>query len=639
MRRNLFICLLLAGITLAIYWPVRHYGMVDYDDPLFLTENEEINSGLNWHSLWWALSGILVANWHPVTSLSFVLGHQFWGTNPGAEHLVNVVFHAANAVLLFLVLNRMTRATWRSAVVAALFAWHPLRVESVAWISERKDVLCGFFFLLTLWAYARYVSYARRKMSGERQTSNLEPRTSNAECEASRITHHASRCYCLCLFLFALSLMSKPMAVTLPFVLLLLDVWPLGRVADDGWRGTSDKNSHLLLEKWPFFALSVFFSGLTYWIQKNSAAVMDFGKLGLDTRISNAVSSYLQYLAKLLWPAKLAAIYPFPRSHDPAEIWLAALLLLAVSAWCVCQLARRPYLAAGWFWYLGTSVPIIGLVQVGGQAMADRYTYLPLIGPVISLVWLAAELFQSRKILLSAAAAMVLVACAGLASRQLQFWRNTVALFEHNVAVTPENAAAHYTLGLGLEHAGDTNRAMVCYRVATAIFPGDIEAHRNLAYLLCQQGHWTAAGEECDTLLALNPNDAAAHFSRAQVAGHFGRADEAVFHLNEALRLDPDYVEAMNNLAWTLATSPEANLRNGDRAVELAERACELTHYQKTIYIGTLAAAQAEAGRFDDAMTTAQKAVALAQQNGEPDLLQKNQELLERYRRHQTARE
>jgi tetratricopeptide (TPR) repeat protein len=451
--------------------------------------------------------------------------------------------------------------------------------------------------------------------------------------------------------------MSKPMAVTLPFVLLLLDVWPLGRVAGDGWRVTSDKNSespgstpwrgeaerrrlnHLLLEKWPFFALSVFFSGLTYWIQKNSAAVMDFGRLGLDTRISNAVSSYLQYLAKLLWPAKLAAIYPFPRSHDPAEIWLAALLLLAVSAWCVCQLARRPYLAVGWFWYLGTSVPIIGLVQVGGQAMADRYTYLPLIGPVISLVWLAAELFQSRKILLSAAAAMVLVACAGLASRQLQFWRNTVALFEHNVAVTLENAAAHYTLGLGLEHAGDTNRAMVCYRVATAIFPGDIEAHRNLAYLLCQQGHWTAAGEECDTLLALNPNDAAAHFSRAQVAGHFGRADEAVFHLNEALRLDPDYVEAMNNLAWTLATSPEANLRNGDRAVELAERACELTHYQKTIYIGTLAAAQAEAGRFDDAMTTAQKAVALAQQNGEPDLLQKNQELLERYRRHQTARE
>jgi len=646
MRRNLFICLLLAGITLAIYWPVRHYGMVYYDDPLFLTENEEINSGLNWHSLWWALSGILVANWHPVTSLSFVLGHQFWGTNPGAEHLVNVVFHALNAVLLFLVLNRMTQATWRSAMAAALFAWHPLRVESVAWISERKDVFCGFFFLLTLWAYARYVSCARRKMSGERQTSNIEQRTSNAICEASRITHHASRCYCLCLFFFALSLMSKPMAVTLPFVLLLLDVWPLGRIADCGLRIADWKNPvqrsvlrRLFWEKWPFFALTVFFSGLTYWIQKNSAAVIEYGRLGLGARISNAVSSYLQYLAKLLWPAKLAAIYPFPKSHDPAEIWLAALLLLAVSALCVCQLARRPYLAAGWFWYLGMSIPIIGLVQVGGQAMADRYTYLPLIGPIISLVWLAAELFQSRKILLSAAAAVVLVACAGLASRQVRFWDNTAALFEHNIAVTPENAAAHYTLGLGLEHAGDTNRAMVCYRVATAIFPGDIEAHKNLAHLLCQQGHWTAAEKECDTLLALNPNDAASHLLLAQVAGHLGRADAAVFHFNEALRLNPDYVEAMNNLAWMLATSPEAKVRNGQRAVELAERACELTHYQKTIYVGTLAAAQAEAGRFDDAMATAQKAIALAQQNSEPDLLQKNQELLERYRRHQTARE
>jgi Flp pilus assembly protein TadD len=262
-----------------------------------------------------------------------------------------------------------------------------------------------------------------------------------------------------------------------------------------------------------------------------------------------------------------------------------------------------------------------------------------LIGPVISLVWLVAEFFQSRKILLSAAAAIVLVACAGLASRQLQFWDNTVALFEHNVAVTPENASAHYTLGLGLEHAGDTNRALVCYRVATAIFPGDIEAHRNLAHLLCQQGYWTAAEKECDTLLALNPNDSASHLSLAQVAGHLGRADEAVFHLNEALRLNPDFVEAMNNLAWMLATSPEANLRNGARAVELAKRACELTHYKKTICIGTLAAAQAEAGRFDDEISMAQKACALAEKSGEPNLLQRNRELLALYRQHQPYHE
>jgi tetratricopeptide (TPR) repeat protein len=640
MRRNLFICLLLTGVTLVIYWPVWHYGIIYYDDPLFTTDNAMVKSGLNWQSIWWALSSIVVANWHPVTSLSFVLDNQWFGANPGAEHVVNMAFHAANAVLLFLVLNRMTGGAWRSAVVAALFAWHPLRVESVAWISERKDVLCGFFFLLTLWTYAQYAQ----------RWSGVEGRESSAQAVRSPDPQRRTLDYCMALVFFTLALMSKPMAVTLPFVLLLLDVWPLQRWSKVEGRGSSKTAvsalgsrlsafGSLFWEKWPFFALSVFFSGLTYWIQKNSAAVIEYGRLGLGDRISNAVSSYLQYLAKLLWPAKLAAIYPFPKSHDPAEICLVAVLLLAVSALCVCQLARRPYLAVGWFWYLGMSVPIIGLVQVGGQAMADRYTYLPLIGPVISLVWLVAEFFQSRKILLSAAAAMVMVACVGLASRQVQFWDNTVALFEHNVAVTPENAAAHYILGLGLEHAGDTNRAMVCYRMATAIFPGNIEAHKNLAHLLCQQDHWTAAEKEGDTLLALNPNDAASHLVLAQVAGHFGRAGEAVFHLNEALRLNPDSVEAINNLAWTLATSTEANLRNGVRAVDLAKRACELTHYKKTIYIGTLAAAYAEAGRFDDAITTAEKACTVAEKSGDPNLLQRNQELLALYRRHQPYHE
>ena len=655
MRRNFIIYLALAGITLAIYWPVRNYDLVYYDDFLFVTDNAEINSGLNWHSFTWAIFSVVAGNWHPVTNLSFVLDHQFWGTNSGGEHLVNVVFHALNAGLLFLVLSRMTNSFWRSAVVAALFAWHPLRVESAAWIAERKDVLCGFFFLLTLLAWVRYA----QGVTGDKRQVTGTATTDRAPLK-SRVTRHASRFYWLALVFFVLGFMSKPIIVTLPFVLLLLDVWPLGRVtrlhsvparqASDKnsksrgstpWRGEAERRrlNHLLLEKWPFFGLTVVFCGLTYWIQKKTGAVVPWTWLGPEARLTNAVTSYLQYLVKLVWPANLAVIYPYPKKFDDMETALTVLLLLAVTALCLCQLFRRPYLAVGWFWYLGTSVPIIGLVQVGEQAMADRYTYLPLIGPVISLVWLIAEWFPSGKMIPAAAATLVLGACVSLTGRQMQFWRNTIALFEHNVAVTPENASAHFTLGLGLAHAGDTKRAMVCYRVATMISPGDWEAHRNLARWLHQQGHLAAARDEYNTLIALDPNDPATHLSLADVAGRLGRTGEAVFQLKEVLRLDPDSIEALNNLAWLLATCPDAHVRDGAQAVKYAGRACELTHHGATPIVDTLAAAYAEAGRFDEAVSTAQTACALAEKSGEPALLQKDRERLALYRKHQPYHE
>ncbi len=671
MRRQLFICLLLAGVTLAIYWPVRHYGIIYYDDPLFVTENAEINSGLNWHSLWWALSGVLVANWHPVTSLSFVVTHTFWGANPGAEHLVNVVFHAANAVLLFLVLNKMSGAPWRSAMVAALFAWHPLRVESVAWISERKDVLSVFFMMLTLWAYAQYVSCPRHKVSGEiristlRNTatedgSNIEHRTSNAERDASRY-------YLLCLFSFALGLMSKAMLVTVPFVLVLLDIWPFGRISEFGVRSSELKSApqprkgawprgaalrgftppifkQLLLEKWPFFALSAIFSGLTYALQKSHAAVVQLARLDLTDRISNAITSYLQYLAKLFWPTKLAVIYPYPKSYDALEVWLMALLLMAVSALCVCQLKRRPYLAVGWFWYLGTALPIIGLVQVGEQAMANRYTYIPLIGPVISLVWLAADTFKtnfSRRFLLVPATVVLLAASALAARRQVQLWENTVTLCEHTVAVTTDNPSAQFCLGVGLEQEGRLSEAMVHYRIQMALSPLDYRVHYSLARAFGKQGRWAEAIGEYNAAadMGANPDDYIAHLNFADALTHLGRVPEAVLHLNEALRLEPDSPNILNNLAWLLATSPDPNVRDGKRAVELAERACKLTQYKKTIMMGTLAAAYAEAGRFDDAVATSQTACALATVAGETDLLKKNQELLNLYQNHQTYRD
>jgi tetratricopeptide (TPR) repeat protein len=627
---NVLIALLLAGITFALYGPAAHFDLIYFDDPLFVTDCAEFNRGVTWHSLAWAGTSVVVANWHPLTNFTFLLTHQFFGADPGVEHLVNAAFHAANAALVFLLLLRLTQARWRSAVVAAIFAWHPLRVESVAWIAERKDVLCAFFFLLALLAWTKKVMSDEWRVASGRHFSSL-------------ITRHSP------LVFFALALLSKPMAVTLPFVLLLLDVWPLRRV--EGWKlkveGSGQQkfqpatsNLQLVTEKWPFFALMFLFCAVTYWVQRDYAAMTPWDKLGLDARVANAISSYINYIAKLFWPLNLAAIYPFPKDYDVTETVLKAALLAAVSLGCWQQLARRPWLAVGWGWYLGTAVPIIGIIQVGEQAMADRYTYLPLIGPVVALVWTAADFFPRRrggKIFLAAASVLILSALLVLSARQLQFWRNTITLFAHNLAVTPDNASAEFTLGLGFEHAGDTNRALVCYRVAKMIEPRDFQNRRNLANLLAKQGQLDAAETEFDSLLADNSTDYQNHLGLADLLARQGRADESYFQLNETLRLYPDCVEALNNLAWALATSPRADIRDGPRAVQLAQHACELTHFEKTIFIGTLAAAQAAAGKFDAALATAQRACDLAQKNGETNLLQRNQELLERYRVHQTA--
>jgi hypothetical protein len=649
MRLKIFICLLLAGVTLAIYWPARHYGMVDFDDPLFVTDDEEITSGLTWHSLWWALSGVLVANWHPVTSLSFLLTHQWLGINPGAEHLVNMIFHAVNAALLFLVLERLTKAPGRSAVVAAIFAWHPLRVESVAWIAERKDVLCGFFFLLTLFWYAKAVTSDKWRVA--RTETGAAP-------DSSQATRHPALCYWLALVCYVLALMSKPMAVTLPFVLLLLDVWPLGRVASDKWRVTRFRIpvpqpstfNHLLFEKWPFFALTAFFCALTFWIQQTHAAVVPFGNLGFGARLENATLSYVNYLGNFFCPTKLAVFYPYPKSFDGREPWLAALLLLAISIFCLLQLSRRPYLFTGWFWFLIALGPVIGLVQVGSAAMADRYTYISLIGPAISLVWWAtdwAEAHWFRRFLLVPLAILLLGACAIATRRQLEFWRNSVSLFEHTVAVTTENAFAQFGLAGGLEHEGRLQEAMRHYFIEEAIAPEDYRTHYSVGDCFRMQGRWQLALREYNAAVSAGINadkgiahlDVAASLAIADVLLHLGREREAADQLEAALRMKPEATEVLNNLAWLLATCPDASIRDGARAVSLAERACQLTDYKTTIIVGTLAAAYAEAGRFDDAMATAERAIALAEKNHEPELVQKNRELLELYRAHRAYHE
>ncbi len=623
MRRPLLLCLLLAGITLAIYGPVGGFDLIYYDDPLLLTDCPAVQAGLTWASLKWAGTSVVIANWHPVTNLSFLLVSEFFGVAPGPQHLANALIHAANAALLFLLLRRLTGATWRSAAVAALFAWHPLRVESVAWIAERKDGLCAFFFLLALLSYAGYVKLAK----GQRPQAKVR--------------------YAGALGFFALALLSKPMAVTLPFLMLWLDIWPLQRFgplpAGGRRRAAAVRTGQLALEKWPFFVLALVFCVITLRIQHDFAAMALTDQIGWGARGANALASYVAYLEKLFWPVNLAVIYPFPPSYDPATAVAQAGLLAAISIGCGWQWRRRPWLAMGWGWYLGTALPIIGLVQVGGQAMADRYTYLPLIGPAVALVWTAAEIGLRRgrggKIFLGATAAVVGGTLMLLTGRQLQLWRNTVSLFEHTVAVTADNPSAQFCLGVGLEHENRLEEAMAHFRLQAQLCPEDYRPHYGLARVLGKLGRWEEARAEDEIAAAANPGDPICHLNLAECLTQLGRGEEARRELNEALRIKPDSSEALNNLAWLLATSTNAALRNGPQAVDLARHACELTGDKKALYLGTLAAAYAEAGNYADAVTTARRASERAAQNCETNLVLRNQQLLELYQRHQPVRE
>jgi len=684
MRRQLIICLLLAGITLSIYWPAGGYDRVLLDDPDFL-DNPEVQSGLTGHSFLWAMTSPVAANWHPVATLSFVLTHQCFGTNPGAEHIVNVVVHALNAMLLFLALQRLTvgtlpmigdktrpsdtigtlksgirgtgapgrtrpttsDTTWPCAVVAALFAWHPLRVESVVWIAERKDVLCAFFMLLALWAYA---AFAQRSQSPKSEIRNPKSETSLI----SSLQPPANLHYWLALFFFALGLLSKAMVVTLPFLLLLLDIWPLKRITfgSSPLSTINHQLSTLAWEKWPFFLLSVLFCLITFEVQRYSDATPSLHELGLGIRLENVIVSYWRYLGWSFWPANLAAYYTFPYNNPTYHYYLtlwpgwviaaAALALTAVSILCVMQIARRPYLTAGWFWYLGSMVPVIGLVQVGSQGMADRYTYIPMIGPVISVVWLIWEQWGSRTFARPVLAVLAIVILTGSifqTRHQLQYWQNTNILFQHTIDVTGENPRAEYLLGLGFEHNGDIARAMVHYRNAIVSQPRVKEAFYAMARLLAQQGKWIEAGKACSILVEEDPNDFTANLGLATTLPHLDRTAEAVVHLKTAIQNCPDDPQSLNNLAWTLATSATAELRDGAQAVKCGERACLLTGYRQTIVVGTLGAAYAEAGRFDDAVATAQRACELAKASGEAGLLDKNQELLALYRTRQAYHE
>ena len=468
------VCLALVLGTLAIYWPARLYGFVDYDDNDYVFNNPTVRAGLSWWGLAWAFVDQHASNWHPLTWLSHMLDCQLFGLNAGPQHMVNVLYHCANAVLLFLLLNSMTRAFWRSAAVAALFAWHPLRVESVAWISERKDVLSGFFFLLTLWMYALHV---KKNIS-----RNIEKQEETAPAGRPPTPRHKIY-FWFSLGFFILGLLSKPMVVTVPVILLLMDFWPLNRVIACN-RNSSMKETakKLLAEKVPFLLLSSIFGVIAFLAQRAGGATSSAPPAGFFSRMGDAIVGYLSYIEKIFWPHDLAFLYLRHGGVNAGWLLAAACVLAGISLLAVVNLHRRPYLMVGWLWFLGMLLPVCGLIQFGLQSIADRYTYLPSIGFFIMCVWgvagLAEALFppMARRFLPGVATVAILAGCALLSRHQLAYWQNTQTLMEHALKIDPGNYIAHDNLGVYFSRIGRTDDALRQYQLERELDPNFLRA-------------------------------------------------------------------------------------------------------------------------------------------------------------------
>lgn len=670
------ICLAIGLAVWLVFGQTVHFGFVNYDDNVYVYDNTVIQAGLTPANIGWAFSHAVASNWHPLTVLSHMLDCQLYGLHAGGHHLTNVLLHAATAILLFLALREITRATGPSAFATILFAIHPLRAESVAWISERKDVLSGLFFVLTLWAYARY---ARRAFSFKR--------------------------YAWVLVWFALGLMSKPMLVSVPFVLLLLDYWPLGRFRPTDMDASRQPVlKRLFLEKVPLVLFSAAVGIVTLLVQSNA---MPTAPAPFPSRLANAFVSYAIYLRQFFWPTGLAAFYPLPAAGHPLwSVAVSLLLVLGISfgAWR-CRL-RCPWLFIGWLWFLIMLLPVIGLVQVGGQAHADRYTYLPSIGLSLALAWAMADLgvsWKRRWIWLGTAGAAAIVALGWTARSQVACWRNGETLWRTTLARTGPNALAERSLADCLLRQGRYNEAISHYDQALKIAP-DADALNNLGLTFLQRGQLDPAIYYFDQASKALPHDldiainreatlvliaqtrtnviasnriqpefaaalndlgssfmqkgqtakAVSSFDKASrvqpdnptILGNLGAAlilsgntKAALPPLRKAVELDPDSIGAACNLAWALATSPDATVRDGAKAVELARHAETLTHGREIRVLNILAAAYAEAGQFDAAVETAERALQLPAAQTNAAWTARLQAALASYRNHQPLRE
>jgi tetratricopeptide (TPR) repeat protein len=536
-KKFALICLALALVTAALYWPITRNGFVNFDDDEYIVGNTHITSGMSWANVVWAFKSGEAANWHPLTWISHMVDCNLYQLNPGGHHLTNLLFHVANTLLLFLLLNQMTSATWRSAFVAAFFAWHPLHVESVAWASERKDTLSTFFWLLTLMTYAKYVTRDKCREASDKAA-------------ASPVTHRSALFYALALIFFACGLMSKPMVVTLPFVLLLLDYWPLQRIQNSEFRIQNLK--WLLLEKIPFFILAAAGSTVTFLVQKTAGAMW---ATSWSTRLENVVLAYVRYISKLFWPQDLAVVYSYPGRWPALLAAGAALLLLTWTALSVYRARQNPYLPVGWFWFLGTLVPTIGLVQVGAQSIADRYTYIPSIGFFIVVVWGASDFarrWPEKGKFLPLAGVVALAGCIGATSIQISYWQNSETLFLHAIGVTTDNYVAENCLGKAFEKAGRNDRALVLYTDAVKIAPRYPQSQFNLAICLLAFGRTNEALDHLRAAARLEPHDPDIQYDLGIYFTQHGSPDDAERGFKAALAERPDFPEAQTALGLLL---------------------------------------------------------------------------------------
>ena len=519
------ICLALVAITFAVFGQTLGHDFVNYDDPVYVSENPQIQSGLNWQSMIWAFTHVHSHNWHPFTTMSHMLDWQLFGPKPGAHHLMNVLLHCANAVLLFLLLQRIAHSVWGSAFVAALFAIHPLHVESVAWISERKDVLSGLFFFLTLFAY---IHYTRRPSVARYATMSI---------------------------LFGFGLLSKPMLVTLPVILLLLDYWPLKRF--EGARA-----SKLLIEKIPLFVLSVASAIATLIAQRGG--IVQIAHLPLGWRAGNTLSVYLVYIWQMIWPANLATIYPHPGQLPIWETVSAGAALVLITFAVFFLRKRRAYLVTGWLWYLIMLLPVIGLIQVGSQAHADRYTYLPQIGLYLAITWTTIDLsksFRYRREVLAAVAPIIVVAFAWRAWIQTSYWHDTEQLWNRTFAVTKQNDIAHFEFGEFLLKSHRLDEAIAQFETVLVNHPSDPDTNFEIGSAYMEKGDLDLAARHFEQTLKVEPKNPQVETNLGNVLLKSGRIDDAVNHYRNVVEREPSSALAHYNLAvglHRLGQLPEA---------------------------------------------------------------------------------
>ena len=646
--RQLAICAAITILIWIVFGQTLGHDFVNYDDKTYVYGNSLVSSGLSLHNFSAAFADTQTNNWHPLTIISHMIDCQIFDLKAGGHHFTNVLLHTIAAVLLFVWLCNLSDRFWGSAFVAALFAIHPLRVESVAWIAERKDVLSAVFFFLTLLAYVRYT---RSPTFGR---------------------------YLLLSILFACGLMAKPMLVTTPAVLLLLDYWPLNRLADlkSFWR--------LGAKKIPLFALSAASSVSALALQVQSPSSV--GQLPFLWRLENAVVTYLTYIWEIFWPTNLAVFYPHPDNRLPLwQVLLAAVILFAISMIAYVSRRARPYLLVGWLWYLIMLLPVIGIIEVGLQGHADRYTYLPHVGLYIALTWFIVDLSQSwpyRNEILTGAGALVVVVLGFAAWRQTTYWQNSETLWTRTLAVTQDNDVALTNLGTSLMEQGQLDEALsyfqkalavrsrsehrhynfslaliqnsignvlaresrldeaiVHLRQATEFRPDYPDAHYNLGTALFQKGDLDGAIAEWRTTLSIHPYDAGAHTSLGNALVQKGLLPEAADHYEKALQSDPDAILPLNNLAWVMSTGPDDSLRNNEIAVKLAMKANQLSKEANPVFIRTLAAAYAQAGQFENAIETARRAAEQANRQGQQQFARQMMEDVDLYQRRTPLRD